>query len=240
MGVFRRFGNYVKSKLNKWLDKSEDPIELLDYANTQYREKYRDVKKSSIIVKTNRKRLEVQADSLRERIVEATTKAKASLKYGKQSLAEKYLKLKLEYQEQLRSLEKQIETVQAQEEKIDGVVIKLKSQLDQHDTKRKTLEANYRASKAQSEIGEALMGIDTNSNLKESVELAEEKIRDLEARSAAINETLETEEKEDPDKELEGLIDSENVSREMELLRKELEGADKSTKEGTTVVKKEL
>lgn len=221
MAVFGRLTNYIKSKINRWLDKKEDPVELLNYANSQYRDKYREVKKSLIILKTNRKRLEIQESLVKKNIGDAVLKAKTALKLGKEELAEKYLKLKITYQEQMRSIEERIVVVRAQEEKLSDVSSKLKVKLDEYDTKRQVLEANYRASKAQAEIGEILVGIDSDS-VKDNIELAENKIKDMESRSGAISEVVEETENSDPDRELNQMIDRDNLSKEMELLKKEI------------------
>ena len=56
MGVLSRMSTVVKSKMNRMLDKAEDPRETLDYAYTKQLEMLRNVKRGVVEMVTTKRR----------------------------------------------------------------------------------------------------------------------------------------------------------------------------------------
>ena len=64
-GMCGRFSTVVKAKINKLLDKAEDPGETLDYSYQAQLQNLQNVKKGIADVVTAKKRLQIQADEAR-------------------------------------------------------------------------------------------------------------------------------------------------------------------------------
>ena len=60
MGILSRTSYVIRSKLNSFLNRAEDPSETLDYSYEKMRDELQDVKKGIADLTTQKKRLEIQ------------------------------------------------------------------------------------------------------------------------------------------------------------------------------------
>ena len=65
-GIGGRMSTVIKAKINKLLDKAEDPGETLEYSYQRQIELLQNVKKGIAEVVTSKKRLQMQADKLQQ------------------------------------------------------------------------------------------------------------------------------------------------------------------------------
>jgi phage shock protein A len=82
-----RFINLIKQKVNKVLEKHEDPREALDYSAVKQTELIQRLRREIVEVVASKKRLEMQRARLLENINKLQEQAKAAVKAGRDDLA---------------------------------------------------------------------------------------------------------------------------------------------------------
>ena len=108
MGLIYRMSTVVKAKINKILNKFEDPRETLDYSYEKQLELLQNVKRGVAEVTTAKKRLELQKVKLEQNIQKLDEQARGALKAGREDLARIALERKTTSQAEIDSLVKQI------------------------------------------------------------------------------------------------------------------------------------
>src|ERR671939_972592 len=110
-----RFSTVFKAKINKLLDRAEDPGETLEYSYQKQMELLQNVKKGIAEVVTSKKRLQMQSDKLEQQVVKLDTQARQALAAGKEDLARVALERKTLAQTELQSLDGQITQLEDQQ-----------------------------------------------------------------------------------------------------------------------------
>ena len=100
-GMSGRFSTVVKAKINKLLDKAEDPGETLDYSYQKQLENLQNVKKGIADIVTAKKRLQMQSSKIEQSVVKLDTQARQALAAGREDLARQALERKSGLQQQL-------------------------------------------------------------------------------------------------------------------------------------------
>src|SRR5512132_111140 len=117
-GMTGRFSTVVKAKINKLLDRAEDPGETLDYSYEKQLELLQNVKRGVADVVTAKKRLELQTTQLEQSVVKLDGQARQALQAGREDLAREALQRKAVAQEQLQGLDQQVQGLEAQQDKL--------------------------------------------------------------------------------------------------------------------------
>ena len=229
MGLLNRMGTVVKSKMNKLVDKMEDPRETLDYSYKKQLELLQDVKRGVAEVTTSKKRLELQKAKLNLNIDKLNGQARDAVKAGREDLARLALERKNGLISQVQSLDQQIDDLNKEQEKLQATERRLSAKVESFRTKKETIKAQYSAAEAQVKITESVTGISEEmADVGMAVQRAEEKTEDMKARSAALDELLEagtledfTGGEDDIEKELASISATSNIESELESLRKE-------------------
>src|SRR5207249_6634793 len=86
-GMGGRMSTVIKAKINKLLDKAEDPGETLDYSYQKQLENLQNVKKGIADIVTAKKRLQMQSSKIEESVVKLDTQARQALAAGNEELA---------------------------------------------------------------------------------------------------------------------------------------------------------
>ncbi len=118
MGLIDRMSTVVKAKINKILNKFEDPRETLDYSYEKQLELLQNVKRGVAEVTTAKKRLELQKVKLEQNIQKLDEQARGALKAGREDLARIALERKTTSQAEIDSLVKQIADIGKEQEKL--------------------------------------------------------------------------------------------------------------------------
>ena len=84
-GMGGRMSTVIKAKINKLLDKAEDPGETLEYSYQRQMELLQNVKKGIADVVTSKKRLQLQQSKLEQQVVKLDTQARQALSAGKRT-----------------------------------------------------------------------------------------------------------------------------------------------------------
>src|SRR6186713_3470917 len=107
-GMMNRASTIVKAKINKLLDRAEDPGETLDYSYEKQLELLQNVKRGVADVVTAKKRLQLQADKLEASVPKLESQAREALGAGREDLARLALERKTAAQAQLQDLDRQV------------------------------------------------------------------------------------------------------------------------------------
>ncbi|MCK9442487.1 MAG: PspA/IM30 family protein [Methanothrix sp.] len=193
MGFLDRMSTVVQAKMNKIMDKIEDPRETLDVSYEKQLALLQNVKRGVAEVTTSKKRLELQKAKLQMGLDKLDGQAKEALQAGREDLARRALENKASLQAQSATLDQQIADLQEQQQKLMDAESRLATKVESFRTKKETIKAQYSAADAQVKITESVTGISEEmADVGMAVQRAEEKTENMKARSAALDELLES------------------------------------------------
>lgn len=193
MGLLDRMSTVVQAKMNKIMDKIEDPRETLDLSYEKQLELLQNVKRGVAEVTTSKKRIELQKAKLQMSIDKLDSQAKEALQANRDDLARKALENKAALQAQSATLDQQIADLENQQQKLMAAESRLATKVESFRTKKETIKAEYSAAEAQVKITESVTGISEEmADVGLAVQRAEEKTENMKARSAALDELLES------------------------------------------------
>lgn len=193
MGLLDRMSTVVQAKMNKIMDKIEDPRETLDLSYEKQLELLQNVKRGVAEVTTSKKRIELQKAKRQMSIDKLDSQAKEALQANRDDLARKALENKAALQAQSATLDQQIADLENQQQKLMAAESRLATKVESFRTKKETIKAEYSAAEAQVKITESVTGISEEmADVGLAVQRAEEKTENMKARSAALDELLES------------------------------------------------
>src|SRR4051794_12083798 len=102
-----RFSTVIKAKINRMLDKAEDPGDTLEYSYQKQMELLQNVKKGIADVVTSKKRLQLQQQKLEQQVLKLDTQARQALAQNREDLARVARERKQFTQTELQSLDQQ-------------------------------------------------------------------------------------------------------------------------------------
>lgn len=230
MGLLNRMGTVIKAKMNKLMDKMEDPGETLDYSYEKQLELLQNVKRGVAEVTTSKKRLELQKAKLNQNIDKLNDQARDAVKANREDLARLALERKNGLLSQIQSLDQQIADLDRDQQKLQATEKRLSSKVEAFRTKKETIKAQYSAAEAQVKITESVTGISEEmADVGLAIQRAEEKTENMKARSAALDELLEqgtledfTGREDDIEKELAKISATSNIESELASLKEEV------------------
>ena len=193
MGFLERMSAVVQAKMNKIMNRIEDPREVLEVSYEKQLQLLQNVKRGVAEVTTSKKRLELQKAKLQMNIDKLDGQAKAAISASREDLARKALESKALMQAQLNTLEGEINELNNQQQKLQAAETRRATKVEAFRTKKETIKAQYTAADAQVKITESVTGISEEmADVGLAVQRAEEKTEDMKARSAALDELLES------------------------------------------------
>jgi phage shock protein A len=188
-GTSGRFTTVIKAKINRLLDKAEDPGETLDYSYQAQLQNLQNVKKGIADVVTAKKRLQMQAEKLEQSVVKLDTQARQALSAGKEDLARMALERKTVAQTELQSLDSQITELEDQQSKLTESEQRLRQKVEAFRTKKEVIKAQYNAAEAQVRISEAATGVgEEMADVGLAMQRAMDKTETMRARAGAVEE----------------------------------------------------
>jgi phage shock protein A len=232
MGVMKRVSGIFQAKANKLLDKAEDPRETLDLSYEKQLEMLQKVRRSVADVATARKRIEIQADQLKQQAAKLETQARQALQQNREDLAREALSRREAIASQLQDLETQHQQVAAQEQKLIATAQRLQTQVETFRTQKETVKASYTAAQAQTKVDESIAGISEEmGDAGLAMQRAQDKIQSMQARAGAMDELLQSgalsdlsHPGDDIQRQLEATASASNVDLELARLKGELGG----------------
>jgi phage shock protein A len=191
MGVMQRFLNIFRAKANKVLDRVEDPRDSLDLSYEKQLENLQKIRRSVAEVGTARKRIEMQASQLEQQGAKLQDQARQALGQNREDLAREALSRRAAIGAELTDLRTQQEQISEQQEKLVLTAQRLQAQVATFRTRKETMKATYTAAQAQARIGEAAAGISASmGDAGMTIQRAQDKIANMQARAGAIDELL--------------------------------------------------
>jgi len=231
MSIIERFETSISAKINKLLNRIEDPRETLDYSYEKQLELLNQTRRGVTEVATSKKRLQLQKAKLTQEIEKYNGQAKAAVEANREDLAREALERRASVTQQITDLDTQIADLEAQETKLIAAEKKLSTQVEIFRTKKESVKAQYTAAEASVKINESMTGISKEmSDIGSAIDRAQNKTEEMKARAAAIDElvdagTLEDltgEKKDDIDRELTKISTKNNIDAELEKLKSEM------------------
>lgn len=193
MSILRRLSDVFQQKVSAAVNKAEDPSQALDLSYQKQLDVLQQARRSVADVLTSEKRLEMQADQLRQSIAKLQNQARTALGQGKEDLAKEALTRAQMAQTQLDGLTQQIATVKQQEQKLEITVQKLQTRIETFRMQRDTMKAEYQAAKATTNVSEAATGLSEQmADVSMMVDRSRDKIAQMQARSAAVDQLLDS------------------------------------------------
>jgi phage shock protein A len=193
MSILRRMSDVFQQKVSAAVNKAEDPSQALDLSYQKQLDVLQQARRSVADVLTSEKRLELQADQLRQSIAKLQNQARMALGQGKDDLAREALTRAQVAQTQLDGLTQQIDTVRQQEQKLEITVQKLQTRIETFRMQRDTMKAEYQAAKATTNVSEAATGLSEQmADVSMMVDRSRDKIAQMQARSAAVDQLLDS------------------------------------------------
>ena len=230
MSLMSRLSMIFKSKASKALDKAEDPRETLDYSYERQLELLQQMKRSVTDVATSRKRIELQVQQTAQSAAKLEDQARRALAQGREDLAREALSRREALATTLQDLGTQYEQLKAQEDKLVEASRRLDAKVQAFRTRKETMKAGYSAAEAQTKVNEAVSGISEEmGDMGMAMQRAEDKVAQMQARSAALDQLMESGALEDLsttgdpiEAQLTRGTDDTNVELELERLKSEL------------------
>ena len=242
MGMLSRMSTIVKSKMNRLLDRAEDPRETLDYSYEKQMEMLRNVKRGVVEMVTTKRRLELQAQKVQENLATLDRQARQALGAGREDLARIALERKQAAIIELDGLDQQVAGLELEQEKLTQAEQRLQAKVQAFRTRKEIIKAQYSAAQAQVRIGAALSGVSEEmGDISLAIERAESKTETLRAKAGAIDELSAAGVLDDPisgskndlTRQLERMSTKANVETELAALKASLpSGEKKSLPEG--------
>lgn len=240
MGLLSRMSTVVKAKMNRIIDDSENPNETLDYAYEKQLDSLRKVRENVTKMVTAKVMLQNQASKVKNGIAEMDVQARKAMEMNREDLARLALQRKQTSLYELEGLDKQIDDMEMEQEKLTHMQQRLQSKVNAFRTKKEVIKAQYSAAQAQVRIGSALSGLSEEmGDISLAVERAETKTEKLQARAGAIDELAAsgvlddfTDRKDPIGRELAQLTAAANVEDELAALRSSLPSGEKQALTG--------
>jgi phage shock protein A len=193
MSMFGRMNTIIQSKMNKVLDKAENPNETLDYSYEKQLQLLQNVKRGLADLVTSKRRLQLQHDKIQQDMDKLDGQAKQALAANREDLARLALQRKVGVQAQLQGLDTQIAQLETQQQKLTDAEERLQTKIETFRTTKESIKAQYTASQAQVKIGEAATGISEEmADVGLAIQRAQDKTEQMQARAGALDELVDT------------------------------------------------
>jgi phage shock protein A len=188
LGLLSRILLVLRIKTSAALDRSEDPRQVLDFADGHQRELLRQLGRGLVEVAAARHQLEGQAAGLRERVPALEHQARHGLDAGREDLARLALQRKHQALLDLEDLDRQLAELADEERGLAATRQRLATEIEAFRSRSRTTSARYAAAEARAKAGEALTGLSGDlAELGMALGRAEEKTRRMRARAGALD-----------------------------------------------------
>ena len=193
MSFSNRFINLIKQKVNKVLEKHEDPREALDYSAVKQTELIQRLRREIVEVVASKKRLEMQRARILENINKLQEQAKAAVKAGRDDLATLALERKNANLAQVKDLDTQIMEIQNEQDKLENAEKRLSIKVEEFKSKKEIIKARYSSAEAEVRIKENITGISEEmSDIGVAMSRAEEKTDAMKSKAMAIDDMIDS------------------------------------------------
>ncbi len=189
MSVWDRIRSLFSQKVTAALDRAEDPRESLELAYRKQLGQLQTVRRSVADVLTSQKRLEIEVRDVRATENRLRGQAADAVRRGSDDDARRLLTRAAANRAIGDRLDRNIAEIKEQLRMLEDLVAQLGARVEAFRAHKETARAQFTASSASVRAGEALTGISADTqDLGPMVERAHQKLLDLQARAAAIEQ----------------------------------------------------
>lgn len=189
MRMMSRAWDITQAKINKLLDKIENPNEALDLTYEKMLGGLQEIKVHLADVVTEKKRIENKCQCAQNDAGKYQQQAEAAVAMGKDDLAREALALKQKKLQSIADMNQQLETMQGQVDSLKEAEQKFKRRVEKFRDEKEFTKAQYTAEKSVADVNESLSGLsDDFGGVGRAMQHAKDKTEQMKARSQAVNE----------------------------------------------------
>ncbi|HET7149240.1 MAG TPA: PspA/IM30 family protein, partial [Candidatus Nitrosopolaris sp.] len=193
MGLLNRIYTIIRQKLNRILDKNEDPRRALDYSYSQQAGMLNKLRRDLAEVVTAKKRLEMQKLRLWDNVRNLDEQANHAVDSSREDLAKLALERKNANLLQVQALDKQITEMQVEQQKLEDTERRLSTKVEEFKSRKEVIKAQYSAAEAQVRIKENVTGISEElTDIGMAMNRAEDKTEKMKAKAQALDEMIDS------------------------------------------------
>ena len=217
MGILTRIFNLFRATTSDLLDKAEDPEKMIKQMISDLEVQKKKAKEQMTEALALQKRLERDTEKEHQEAEKWEQKAILAVQNEKDDLAKEALTRKNEHLRRALDFEKQLEMHQNNADSLKESYQTMEDKIDEIKRKQGLLSVKQKQAEAQEKIYKTIEGLGDTSGIMDTIERAEEKVENLQARAEAYQEiSMESDQEslENKFKELE----HESPDMEIELL----------------------
>ncbi|MDC0229874.1 PspA/IM30 family protein [Deltaproteobacteria bacterium] len=217
MGILTRIFNLFRATTSDMLDKAEDPEKMIKQMISDLEAQKKKAKEQMTEALALQKRLERDTEKEHQEAEKWEQKAILAVQNEKDDLAKEALKRKNEHLRRALDFEKQLEMHQNNADSLKESYQTMEDKIDEIKRKQGLLSVKQKQAEAQEKIYKTIEGLGDTSGIMDTIERAEEKVENLQARAEAYQEISMESDQESLEKKFKEL-DHESPNMEMELL----------------------
>lgn len=187
MGLFDRISRVVKASINALVSEAEDPERVLEQAVAEMQDELIQLRQAVAQAIATQKRTERQCNQAKATADEWYRRAELALQAGDEALARDALTRRKSYQETAQLMQSQIEQQTTIVQKLKRDMVTLESKIADARTRKDLYIARARSAQASQRL-HAMLDQMNPQGAMQSFARMEQKVAELEARSAAIAE----------------------------------------------------
>ena len=217
MGILTRIINLFRANTSDLLDKAEDPEKMIKQMISDLEAQKKKAKEQMTEALALQKRLERDTEKEHQEAEKWEQKAILAVQNEKDDLAKEALTRKNEHLRRAMDFEKQLEMHQNNADSLKESYQTMEDKIDEIKRKQGLLSVKQKQAEAQEKIFKTIEGLGDTSGIMDTIERAEEKVENLQARAEAYQEISMESDEESLEKKFKEL-EHESPDMEMELL----------------------
>ena len=217
MGILTRIFNLFRATTSDLLDKAEDPEKMIKQMISDLEAQKKKAKEQMTEALALQKRLERDTEKEHQEAEKWEQKAILAVQNEKDDLAKEALTRKNEHLRRALDFEKQLEMHRNNADSLKESYQTMEDKIDEIKRKQGLLSVKQKQAEAQEYIYKTIEGLGDTSGIMDTIERAEEKVENLQARAEAYQEISMESDQESLEKKFKEL-EHESPDMEMELL----------------------
>ena len=217
MGILTRIFNLFRATTSDLLDKAEDPEKMIKQMISDLEAQKKKAKEQMTEALALQKRLERDTEKEHQEAEKWEHKAILAVQNEKDDLAKEALTRKNEHLRRALDFEKQLEMHRNNADSLKESYQTMEDKIDEIKRKQGLLSVKQKQAEAQEKIYKPIEGLGDTSSIMNTIERAEEKVENLQARAEAYQEISMESDQESLEKKFKEL-EHKSPDMEMELL----------------------
>ncbi len=217
MGIFTRLRDIISSNINAMLDKAEDPEKLIKLMIQEMEDTLVEVKASCAGVMAQRKGVERELASARDRVERWRANAQLAVQKGRDDLAREALVEKRRYQERADALERELDEHDGLVDQYQSDIMQLEEKLAEVREKQRVLVQRHLHARKKRTAQEGIRRTETSDAF-----VRFEKFRNRVERMEAEADLVNFGRKPSLQDEIGKLADDDQIEQELESLKEQI------------------